>query len=118
MQLVYELVNSGGDRLVLGGDRSRPMVPRFGHRTEHGHEFGHHHVQDDQVRGSPDGFGDEAASQVLRTVKCAALGVEVEAGNVDGPPPADAAQQDLEFVAGTHGLGLLSFPRLGPLLAD
>ncbi|MGW0957077.1 hypothetical protein [Streptomyces sp. NPDC002545] len=116
MQLVYELVNSGGDRLVLGGDCGRPTVPRFSYRTEHGLEFGHHHLQDDQVRGGTDGFGDEAARQVLRTFKCAALGVEVEAGNVDGPPPADAAQVDLEFVAGTHGLCLLSFPSAGTVV--
>ncbi|MFD4973059.1 hypothetical protein [Streptomyces sp. NPDC058424] len=118
MLLVYELVNSGGDRLVLGGDGGRPTVPRFGHRTEHGREFGHHHVQDDHVHRGPDGFGDQAARQVLRTFKCAALGVEAEAGNVDGPPPVDAAQEDLEFVAGTHGLCLLSFRRLGLLLTD
>ncbi|GHD86970.1 hypothetical protein GCM10010508_16910 [Streptomyces naganishii JCM 4654] len=36
--------------------------------------------------------------------------MKVEAGNVDRPPPADAAQQDVEFVARTHALCLLCFP--------
>ncbi|MEN8649496.1 hypothetical protein ABCR94_02285 [Streptomyces sp. 21So2-11] len=89
-----ELLVWAGGRPILGGHRGRPAPPRRRHRAEHGSEFGHHHVQDDYVRTGTGGFGDQAAGQVLRTL---------EAGDVDGPPPADAVQQDLDFVAGLTG---------------
>ncbi|MFC9633757.1 hypothetical protein ACFTY8_31960 [Streptomyces mirabilis] len=116
VEILHELVNSGDNRLILGGDRGRPAAPRFDHRVQQGHEFGHQNVQRDHLRRGPDGFGHEATRQVLHPFKGAALAVEVQARDVDGPPSADTVQQDLEFVAETHGLCVLSLPSAVPLL--
>jgi hypothetical protein len=99
-------VDGGGEHVAFGGDRGGPPVPRFCHRVEQGRKFRRRDVQGDRVRMGADGLGDQAARQILRLIEGAALGVQVEAGDIDGPPPADAAQQD--FIVGTHGLGLLS----------
>jgi hypothetical protein len=108
-QVLRQLADGLADGALFSGDRGRPALACLSHRAEQGREVGDDYVQDDRLQGGADGLGDEVSGQPLPFVQRAALAVEVEARDIDGPPSADLVQH--HSIAASHELRLLSAAR-------